>query len=102
MKAWIPVVALMVVASCASVVFSKRGGSGSVATLAPPVSLPSFAPWPSSSSSSSSDAPRTIIPLPPGFNVDQRLTPNDVRGGNAGLLTYDPNWLGGWLGLRLP
>ena len=48
------------------------------------------------------DLPRTVIPLPKGFGTDQTVTKGDVRGGNAGILSYDPVWRGGWLGLNLP
>jgi hypothetical protein len=48
------------------------------------------------------ELPPTIIPLPTGFGTDQRVYLSDVRGGNAGLLSYDPVWRGGWLGLNLP
>jgi hypothetical protein len=98
---WLFFAVLFAAASSACVAFSRRGGVGAVS---PPPMRVSVPPEPSSSPTQRprDDLPHTVIPLPTGFGTDQTVSANDVRGGNAGLLSIDHQNRGGWLWLGLP
>ena len=97
---WILFAALFV-AACVACVFFSRGRSEFPSLPPMDVSAPP-APRPFSTPAPTTEPVSTIIPLPTGFSLDQTVHPNDVRGGNAGLLSFDPHNRGGWLWLGIP
>lgn len=92
---WILFASLFVAACVACMFFSRRRKEfPSVPPMivsAPPAPKPFATPAPTTEPIS------TIIPLPMGFSIDDTVSLSDVRGGNAGLLSFDPHNRGGWL-----
>ena len=97
---WVLFAALVLSTCFALAYFSKKQKRPEFHPIQP--ALPTASPWTVSSAPPGIELPPTIIPLPAGFGTDQSVHHSDVRGGNAGILYYDPVWRGGWNGLRLP
>ena len=92
--------AALVLSTCIALAYFSKKKRQEIPQIPPPFAT--AAPRTVSSAAPERELPPTIIPLPTGFGTDQTVYPSDVRGGNAGILSYDPVWRGGWLGLRLP